>query len=53
MEPLQTQMTRAPYSFPKISFAYEHRNIEDYCLDDIVWNSEYQCHEPIQMKMIA
>jgi len=53
IEPLQTQMTRTHYPFPKISFANEHENIEDYCLDDIVWNTEYQCHGPIQMKMIA
>jgi thymidylate synthase len=53
IEPLQTQLTRAPYPFPKIAFANEHENIEDYCLDDIIWNTEYQCHGPIQMKMIA
>lgn len=53
VEPLQTQIDRTPYDFPKIRIGTKRENIEDYTENDIIWVSEYKHHEDVKMKMIA
>lgn len=53
IEPLQTQLTRSIYPFPKIRFMKQSEKIEEYSLDDIEWVEPYKCHDPIKMKMTA
>ena len=53
IEPLKIQLTREPKNFPKIRIANEHENIEDYSLDDIVWETKYEYCDAIKMAMIA
>jgi thymidylate synthase len=53
LEPLQEQITREPFSFPKIQISKQHETIEAYCLDDIEWTKNYEYHSAIRMKMVA
>jgi thymidylate synthase len=53
LDVLREQILREPYEFPKISIKMTHENIEDYNIDDIVWESPYVSHTPLKMKMIA
>jgi thymidylate synthase len=53
IEPLSKQMNNVPYTFPKIEIKEQRENIEDYCVDDIVWKSEYKHHPAIKMEMLA
>ncbi len=53
IEPLQTQIERTPHSFPKIMVVNSHENIEDYCLEDIIFTEQYSYHDSIKMQMIA
>ena len=52
-EPLQEQLKREPFPFPKINILQKHDNIEDYTIDDIEWVEKYVSHEPIKMIMKA
>ena len=53
IEPLKTQITQTPFSFPKMAIKNKYDEIERYTLDDIEWIDEYKHHETIKMKMIA
>jgi len=53
IEPLKTQITQVPFSFPKMLINNKYDEIERYTLDDIEWIDEYKHHETIKMKMIA
>lgn len=50
---LSEQITRTPYAFPKIQINQCHSNIEEYVVDDIVWETPYQFHPTIKMDMVA
>jgi len=52
VESLKTQIQRDPLLFPRIEIQTKYENIEDYCLDDIVWTTKYHSHEPIKMTMV-
>jgi len=52
-EPIQEQLKREPFPFPKINILQKHENIEDYTIDDIEWVEKYVSHEPIKMAMKA
>ena len=52
-EPLQEQLKREPFPFPKINILQKRDNIEDYTIDDIEWVEKYVSHEPIKMIMKA
>ena len=52
-EPIQEQLKREPFPFPKINILQKHDNIEDYTIDDIEWVEKYVSHEPIKMIMKA
>lgn len=47
------QITRIPYSFPKINITTTKNKIEDYKIEDIEWLEPYQHHSEIKMKMVA
>ena len=59
IEALRTQIERTPFPFPRISIRDTTlsrglaKNIEDYTLDDIVFETPYQYHTTIKMKMKA
>jgi len=53
IDALKEQLTREPYSFPKIKLKSCKENIEDYSIDDIEWIDAYIHHPAIKMKMIA
>jgi len=53
LEVLREQILREPYEFPKISINTIHEEIEDYIIDDIVWETPYVSHTPLKMKMVA
>ena len=53
IEPLKTQITQTPFSFPKMAIKNKYDEIERYTLDDIEWIEEYKHHQTIKMKMIA
>ena len=53
IEPLQEQLTRIPYEFPKIQIKEQKENIEDYDLKSIEFITEYKYHDIIKMKMKA
>jgi len=53
IEPLQEQITRMPYEFPKIQIKEQKENIEDYDLKSIEFITEYKYHDIIKMKMKA
>jgi thymidylate synthase len=52
-EPIQEQLKREPFQFPKINILQKHDNIEDYTIDDIEWVEKYVSFEPIKMIMKA
>ena len=53
IEPLQEQLLRQPYSFPKCSIVNQYESIEGYTVNDIQWTEEYKYHPSIKMEMIA
>jgi len=53
IEPLKIQIQREPMEFPKIKIKRTCENIEDYCIDDIIWQAPYVSHDIIKMKMSA
>lgn len=53
IESLQTQIGRTPLQFPTIAINKCYENIEDYCIDDIIWTTEYKHHKTIKMNMVA
>ncbi len=53
IEPLQEQLTRIPYEFPKIQIKEQKEKIEDYDLKSIEFITEYKYHDIIKMKMKA
>lgn len=53
IEPLKIQIQREPMEFPKIKIKRTCENIEDYCIDDIIWQTPYVSHDIIKMKMSA
>ena len=53
IDALNKQCNRIPFDFPKIRICNKHENIEDYTLDDIVFQEPYRCHPPIVMNMVA
>ena len=52
LDAIQEQVTRTPYSFPKITAKTKRENINDYTVDDFELH-DYKCHEVIKMKMVA
>lgn len=52
IEVLKEQTPLEPFDFPTIEVS-KRDNINDYCLDDIKWTSEYKHHKSLKMKMIA
>jgi thymidylate synthase len=46
------QLTRTPFDFPRVHISRVRENINDYEVEDFEV-SEYQCHPPIKMAMIA
>lgn len=52
-EPIQEQLKREPFPFPKINILQKHDNIEDYTIDDIEWVEKYVSFGPIKMIMKA
>jgi len=52
IEPLNAQIEREPYEFPKIIVKNLRENINDYNLEDIEIK-DYQFHEQIIMKVVA
>lgn len=52
IEVLKEQIPLEPFEFPTIEVS-KRDNINDYCLDDIKWTSEYKHHKSLKMKMIA
>jgi thymidylate synthase len=53
IEPLKTQLLREPKEFPRIKIANQYENIEQYSLEDIIWETKYESHPSIKMEMIA
>jgi thymidylate synthase len=53
VEALRTQVDRVPFEFPRIRILGENPNIEDYTLDDVVFDTPYNCHPAIYMKMVV
>ena len=53
IEPLQEQLKREPYEFPKVRITTVKERIEDYTIDDIEWIAPYVHHPTIKMKMVA
>ena len=52
-EPIQEQLKREPFPFPKINILQKHENIEDYTIDDIEWIEKYVSFGTIKMIMKA
>lgn len=52
LEPMASQTTREPYTFPTLNISTKRDNINDYTIDDF-YVEEYQHHPPIKMKMVA
>lgn len=53
IDPLQIQLQRTPYSFPRMRITQSCDSIQDYSESDIEWITPYIFHEPIVMEMIA
>jgi thymidylate synthase len=53
ISPLMQQISREPYTFPKIQIAQMRENIEDYNIEDIQWITPYEYHPTIKMDMVA
>ena len=52
LDAMNEQVTRVPYSFPKITVKTKKENINDYTIDDFELR-DYKCHEVIKMKMVT
>jgi thymidylate synthase len=52
LDTIKQQVTRTPYSFPKVTVTTKRENINDYLLDDFELH-DYKFHEAIKMKMVA
>lgn len=52
VEPLKTQLERAPFDFPQIRISPKE-NIEDYVEGDVKWKTQYVYHPSIKMEMVA
>lgn len=52
LDAMKQQVTRTPYSFPKVTITTKRENINDYVLDDFELH-DYKFHEVIKMKMVA
>ena len=50
LEAMKQQITREPFSFPKIQISVCRDNIDNYRVDDFIV-TDYKCHEPIKMDM--
>lgn len=53
LESLKEHFVRLPYTFPKIEITQQHKNINDYIVENIKFTQDYVCHPAIVMKMIA
>ena len=53
IEPLKKQLEREPKEFPRIIIAEQKENIEDYNLDDIIWDTKYDSWGTVKMDMVA
>jgi thymidylate synthase len=53
LEALKQQIERQPLDFPTINIKTRHDDINDYCIDDIEWTTQYVSHSMIKMKMSA
>ena len=53
IKPLEMQIDRSFFPFPKLLIKTKYDDIERYTLDDIEWIEEYQHHETIKMNMVA
>jgi thymidylate synthase len=52
LEVIKEQIERVPFKFPILEIINKRENINDYIVDDFNV-ANYQCHEPIKMKMVA
>jgi thymidylate synthase len=52
IEPMKNILDRVPFEFPKVSIKQTRENIGEYIVEDFEV-TEYECHEPIKMKMVA
>lgn len=52
IDPLKTQIERAPFEFPTVSIKQVRDNINDYQVEDFEIHN-YQHHEAIKMEMVA
>ena len=52
-ESLETQISRTPNPFPKIYIKNRKEKIEDYTLEDLVFDEYYVYHPSIKMDMVA
>lgn len=50
---LKTQIDKKPKEFPRIRIANKHENIEEYNLEDIIWETKYESLGTIKMEMVA
>ena len=53
IEPLKTQLAREPKEFPRIRISTKRENMEDYSLEDVVWETKYEYLDAIKMEMIS
>ena len=51
VQSLCEQIERTPFAFPEIEIATQHKRIEDYELEDIVFRTPYRCHGQIRMPL--
>lgn len=51
VEPLETQILKTPFPFPKIRFSNIHENIDDYDISDIEWVEPYKHGPKISMEL--
>jgi thymidylate synthase len=51
LETLKEQIEREPFTFPKIKVINTHENIDDYCLEDLVFTEEYKYHSTLKMQL--
>jgi len=50
IEALREQMQRKPHEFPTVTVKTQHKDINDYGVQDFEV-SNYVCHDPIKMSM--
>jgi thymidylate synthase len=53
IDTLKQQILREPMEFPSIDIVNKHENINDYCIEDIEWITQYKHHETLKMEMSA